>query len=131
MLHVDSRETTFEHQGMPVARFNIFLSPNIHIQILQTDLHTFPWRISWENLVKDQIFFSLWSLFLSILIDFALDSLWISLGEKWFLALLGLEGLKLFDRHATYCYIQVDLKSFLASGAFFLGREATKRATTS
>ena len=43
---------------------------------------------------------------LLILIDFALDSLWISLGEKWFLALLGLEGLKLFDRHATYCYIQ-------------------------
>ena len=61
MLHVDSRETAFEHQGMPVAQFNIFLSPNIHIQILQTDLHTFPWRISWENLVKDQIFFSLWS----------------------------------------------------------------------
>ena len=25
--------------------------------------------------------------------------------------------LKLFDRHATYCYLQVDLKSFLASGA--------------
>ena len=61
MLHADSRETAFEYQGMPVARFNIFLSPNIHIQILQTDLHTFPWRISWENLVKDQIFFSLWS----------------------------------------------------------------------
>ena len=39
--------------------------------------------------------------------------------------------LKLFDRHATYCYIQVDLKSFLASGAFFLGREATERATIS
>ena len=38
---------------------------------------------------------------------------------------------KLFDRHAIYCYIQVDLKSFLASGAFFLGREATERATTS
>ena len=33
------------------------LSPNIHIQILQTDLHTFPWRISWENLIKDQRFF--------------------------------------------------------------------------
>ena len=129
MLHVDSRETTFEHQCMPVARFNIFLSPNIHIQILQTDLHTFPWRISWENLVQDQIF--LFVIILSILIDFALDSLWISLGEKWFLALLGLKGLKLFDRHATYCYIQVDLKSFLASGAFFLGCEATERATTS
>ena len=39
--------------------------------------------------------------------------------------------LKLFDRHATYCYLQVDLKSFLASGAFFLGREATERATIS
>ena len=26
------------------------LSPNIHIQILQTNLHTFPLRISWENL---------------------------------------------------------------------------------
>ena len=39
--------------------------------------------------------------------------------------------LKLFDRHATYCYIQVDLKSFLASGVFFLGREAAERATTS
>ena len=50
MLHVNSRETTFEHQRVPAARFiNIFL--------------------------------------------------------------------KLFDRHATYLYIQVDLKSFLASGA--------------
>jgi len=30
------------------------LSPNtIHLQILQTDLHTFPLRISWENLIKD------------------------------------------------------------------------------
>ena len=37
-------------------RDNIFnpLSPNIHIQILQTDLYTFPSRISWENLIKDQ-----------------------------------------------------------------------------
>ena len=34
-------------------------------------------------------------------------------------------------RHATYCYMQVDLKSFLASGAFFLGCEATERASTS
>ena len=61
MLHVNSPETTFEHQRVPAARFNnIFL--------------------------------------------------------------------KLFDRHATYCYLQVDLKSFLASRAFFLGREATERA---
>ena len=35
------------------------LSPNIHTQILQTGLHTFPSRIIRENLLKDQIFFSL------------------------------------------------------------------------
>ena len=34
------------------------LSPNIHIQILQTDLDIFPLRISWENLIKDQSIFS-------------------------------------------------------------------------
>ena len=28
------------------------LSPNIHIQILQTDLYTFPYRMSKENLIK-------------------------------------------------------------------------------
>ena len=33
------------------------LSPNIHIQILQTDLHTFPSWMSWENLLKDQSIF--------------------------------------------------------------------------
>ena len=36
--------------------------------------------------------------------------------------------LKLFDRYATYCYIQVDLKSFLASGAFFF-RPRSDRAS--
>jgi len=30
------------------------LSPNIYIQILKTDLHTYPLKISWENLIKDQ-----------------------------------------------------------------------------
>ena len=35
------------------------LSPNIHIQIPQTDLHTIPLRISWENLTADQSIFSL------------------------------------------------------------------------
>ena len=34
------------------------LSPNIHIQILQTGFYTFPLRISWENLIKDQGIFS-------------------------------------------------------------------------
>ena len=34
------------------------LSTNIHVQILQTGLHTFPKRIDWENLIKDQSIFS-------------------------------------------------------------------------
>ena len=47
-------------QGTNEMATNNPLSPiNIHIQILQTDLHTFPLRISLENLVKDQIVFSL------------------------------------------------------------------------
>ena len=34
------------------------LSPSIHIQILQTNLYTFPSRMSWEKLIKNQrIFF--------------------------------------------------------------------------
>ena len=35
------------------------LSPNIHIQILQTDLYTFPYRMSKENLINDQRIFPL------------------------------------------------------------------------
>ena len=35
------------------------LSHNINIKILQTDLHTFPLRISLEHLITDQGIFSL------------------------------------------------------------------------
>ena len=66
-------------------------SPNIHIQILQTGLYTFPLRISWENLLKDQSIFSL-VIILLILITFSLDIVWISLGENWCWSLLGLKG---------------------------------------
>ena len=61
--------------GLPVCRLRrwlltfIPLSPSIHIQILQTDLLTFPYRISWENLFKDQIIFS-WVIILLILITY-------------------------------------------------------------
>ena len=44
----------------------------MHIQILQTDLHTFPYGISWENLIKDQSILSR-VIILLILIDFFLD----------------------------------------------------------
>ena len=39
------------------------LSLNIHIQILQTDLYTFPYRMSQENLIKDQSIFPLMIIF--------------------------------------------------------------------
>ena len=53
------------HPDRPLAGFVLDnpelnpLSPNIHKQILQTDLYTFPYRISREKLIKDQRFFSL------------------------------------------------------------------------
>ena len=34
-------------------------SPNIHIQILNINLHSFPCKISWENLTNDQSIFPL------------------------------------------------------------------------
>ena len=59
------------------------LSPNIHIQILQTDLHTFPVRNCWENLIKDQGIFSL-VIILAILITmygYCLEK--INVGHYW------------------------------------------------
>ena len=46
----------------PLKKFGCFnlYAPNIQIQILQTDLHTFHYKISWENLIT---MFSLWWLF--------------------------------------------------------------------
>ena len=73
------------------------LSPYIHIQILQTDLHTSPLRISWENLIKDHGIFSM-VIILLILITLSLDSVWILLRENWCWSLLALEGLKEFLR---------------------------------
>ena len=64
------------------------LSPNI-----QTGLYTFPLRIIWENLIKDQGIFSLVIILLT-LITLSLANLWISLGENWCWSLLGLRGLK-------------------------------------
>ena len=61
------------------------LSPDIHLQILQTDLHKFPLKISW-----DQSIFPLVINFL-VLITF---SLYIEmLGENWCWSLLDLKGL--------------------------------------
>ena len=45
LLQVCSSAPTFVFAVLLIPSFNA-LSPNIHIQILQTDLHTFPLRIS-------------------------------------------------------------------------------------
>ena len=58
------------------------LSPNIQVQILQSDLHKFPLRISWENLMKDQGIFSL-VIILLILLTLSLENICIMLGENW------------------------------------------------
>ena len=68
------------------------LSPSIQEQILQTDLHIFPSRISWENLIKDQSIFSL-MIILLILITLSLDNVWICFGENWCWSPLGLTRL--------------------------------------
>ena len=69
------------------------ISPNICIQILQTDLYTFRYWSSWENLKNYKSIFPL-VIVLSILITFSLD--WVSvimLGENWYLSLLAFKGL--------------------------------------
>ena len=65
------------------------LSHNIHIQILQTDLHTFPYTNSWENLLKDQNILPE-MIILFIVINFSFNYVLILLGENWCWSLLGL-----------------------------------------
>ena len=55
------------------------LSPSIHVQILQTDLYTFPSRISRENLIIDQGIFS--CVIILLLLITSLGSVWILFGE--------------------------------------------------
>ena len=57
------------------------LSPRIPIQTLQTDLHTFPARISLENLIADQSFFHQ-VIILLILTTFSFDYVLILFGEN-------------------------------------------------
>ena len=70
----------------------VALSPSIHIQILQTDLPTFPLRISWEILIKHRGVFSFVIIFY-ILTTLSLDNVWTSLGENCCWSLLELKGL--------------------------------------
>ena len=65
------------------------LSHNIHIQILQTDFHTFPYTNSWENLLKDQNILPE-AIIIFIVINFSFNYVLILLGENWCWSLLGL-----------------------------------------
>ena len=71
-------EISLENFFMLLLRLNP-LTPSIQIQILQTDLHTFPVRNCRKNLIKDQGIFSL-VIILAILITFSLDNVWILFG---------------------------------------------------
>ena len=51
------------------------------MQILHSDLHTFPYRIGYKNLIKDQSIFPL-VIILLILTPFSLDNALILLGEN-------------------------------------------------
>ena len=63
------------------------------MEILPTDLHTFPLRISQENLIKDQGIFPL-VIILLILITFPLGDNLTLLGENCCWSFLGLRGLR-------------------------------------
>ena len=69
------------------------LSTKIQVQIVQSDLHTFPLRISRENLTNDKGIFSLVIILLS-LITLSLENVWIMLGEILCWSLLGVKGLR-------------------------------------
>ena len=59
-------------------------NPNIHIQILQINFPTFSWKISWENLLKDQSTFSL-VIILLIPVTFVPDVVltWLAENRSW------------------------------------------------
>ena len=59
LLRIQSNSVHGDTEGATESVCINPLSTNIHKQILQTDLYTFPIRISWEKLIKDQRFFSL------------------------------------------------------------------------
>ena len=80
-IHILSNLFMILHTTVLLDKFNP-LSPNIHIQILYTNTHTFPNIFSWENLIKDQSSFPKVIIFL-ILITFAIDDQMILLGENW------------------------------------------------
>ena len=85
-----------------------FLRPNIHWQILQTDLHSFPVRVRWENLIKDQIIFSL-IINLFTLTKFTLEDVLILLGENWYWSglMIALHQFLYIVKCVVYCFVEL------------------------
>ena len=83
---------------VPSVSLHYPLSPNSCIQILQTDLYTFPYWTTWENLKNGQSIFPL-VIILSILLAYSLDWVLMMLGENnyWCLSPLALKRLRKFD----------------------------------
>ena len=96
LLTIHEQLTVSRHFGDSMVRWttmvNPLLSPKIHIQILRTDLHTFLYRISWENLIKDQSIFPLLVIIWFILVTIPLQYVLILSGESWCWSLLNLMG---------------------------------------
>ena len=69
------------------------LSPNIQIQILHTNVHKLPYRISWQNLIKDQSISPLFIIFVNSP-NLSFDDVLILFGENWCWSLLGLKELR-------------------------------------
>ena len=95
------------------------LSRNIPIQILQTHLHAFSWRIIWKNLIKDQSTFSLvltsshnvsfpvWRKLMSIILGILGIKGWMFLpvGYSWF-APLSYKAAMLVNKIKHFCFFR-------------------------
>ena len=90
-------------QMINAARYLNPLSPNIHIQILQTDLSQLIVKGDVGNLIKDHF---LYGDHLLILITLSLDNVWILLGENCCWSLLALKGLSAIKENIRRVYSQ-------------------------
>ena len=89
------------------------ISSNLHLQILQTDFHTFPYGISWKNLIKDQSSSPL-AIILLFLITFHLDDMLILLTVIWCWSFLGLKYafLQLQNDHNTVRFPKISPSTY-------------------
>ena len=88
------------------ARYLNPLSPNIHIQILQTDLSQLIVKGDVGNYFDKRSKHFLYGDHLLILITLSLDNVWILLGENCCWSLLALKGLSAIEENIRRVYSQ-------------------------